>query len=96
MTLVIYGLNVSFKMQFLSFSWKKNPKFFPSYFFVLVFLVNIEFQENSSAQISSWLRACTLMAYLRIALHKNRVIDSLVEHYTKIMKMLEMSRFSVS
>ena len=27
--LIIYRSNFSFKMQFLSFSWRKNPKFFP-------------------------------------------------------------------
>ena len=40
--LVIYGLNFSFKMQFLSFSCRKNPKFFPAWPFVLVLLINIK------------------------------------------------------
>ena len=34
------------------------------------------------------------MTYLRIALEKNRFIDSLVEHFKKIMKMLDVSIFS--
>ena len=34
------------------------------------------------------------MTYLRIALEKNRFIDSLVEHFTKIMKMLNVPIFS--
>ena len=37
--LVIFGLNFSFKMQFLSFSRRKNPKFFPVWPFVLEFLM---------------------------------------------------------
>ena len=35
-----------------------------------------------------------LMAYLRIALRKNLFIDSLVEHFKKITKMLNASIFS--
>ena len=34
------------------------------------------------------------MTYLWIALEKNRFIDSLVEHFKKIMKMLDVSIFS--
>ena len=34
------------------------------------------------------------MTYLRIALRKNLFIDSLVEHFKKIMKMLNVSIFS--
>ena len=34
------------------------------------------------------------MAFLRIALRKNLFIDSLVEHFKKIMKMLNASIFS--
>ena len=34
------------------------------------------------------------MTYLRIALEKDRFIDSLVEHFKKIMKMLDVSIFS--
>ena len=34
------------------------------------------------------------MAYLRIALEKNRFIDSLVEHFRKFMKMLNVPIFS--
>ena len=36
-----------------------------------------------SAQTNSWLRVCTLMSYLWIALEKNQFIDSLVEHLKK-------------
>ena len=62
-----------------------------------MFLMNIKvpsLQENSAAQTNSWLRACTIMTYLRIALQKNRFIDSLVEHFKNIMKMLNVSIFS--
>ena len=34
------------------------------------------------------------MAYLRIALRKNFFMDSLVEHFKKIIKMLNVSIFS--
>ena len=34
------------------------------------------------------------MTYLRIALEKSRFIDSLVEHFKKIMKTLNVSIFS--
>ena len=39
MILVIFGLNFLFKMQFLGFSSRKNPKFFPVSSFVIEFLM---------------------------------------------------------
>ena len=86
----ISHLKASFK-----FFWRKILKFFPVRPFI-VFLMNIKvpwFQENSLAQTNSWLRVCTLMTYLRIALEKSRFIDSLVEHFKK-MKTLNVSIFS--
>ena len=91
--LVMYGLNFSFKIQFLSFSWRKDAKFLPVWPIVLVLLRNTkvpEFQENSPVPKNSYLYACTLMTYLMIALRKNLFIDSLVEHFKKIMKMLNV------
>ena len=66
--LVIYRLNFSLKMQFLSFSWRKSPKFLRVWSFVFVFLMNIK--EN------------------------NRFIDSLLENFQKIMKMLNFPIFN--
>ena len=51
-----------------------------------------QFQENSPARKNSSL--FLVMTYLLIALRKNRFIDSLVEHFKKIMKMLNVSIFT--
>ena len=40
------------------------------------------------------LRVCTIKAYLQIGLRKNGFIDSLKEHFKKVMKMLDASIFS--
>ena len=44
--------------------------------------------------LNSWLCICTIMTYPRIALQKNRLIDSLVKHFKKITKILNALIFS--
>ena len=58
---VIYGLNFSFKMQFLRVSRRKNRRFFPAWpFFFVLYMIDYQralIPRKSSALKNSWFRA---------------------------------------
>ena len=75
LNLVIFGLNVSFKMQFVSLLSRKNPKFFPVWPFDLQFLMKC-FSECHNSKKAPLPKFPVMHLYyndlLRIALRKNR------------------------
>ena len=93
--LVIFRLNFSIKMgklKFLSFSRGKSSKYF---LFDLTFW-SFWWNVYQSAIIQRKLPCPNkfLFMRLRIGLRKIRFVGSLVEHFKKIMKMLNVSTFS--
>ena len=73
----------SFKMQFLSFSRRKTQKFLFCRWNIYESTLSL---RKNPALTNYWLRVCTIMAYLRVALRKNQFINSLVEHLKKSWK----------
>ena len=91
----------------LKFFYEEKPKIFSWMFFLScvageIFIMYLSWDILSCAPISvklpcpdkSLVHVCTTMAYLRIAHRKNWFIDSLVEHFKNIMKILHASIFS--
>ena len=73
-------------MQFWSFSWRKNPKFFP----VRPFFGSCVFDEYQSALIPRKIPCPSKVLVMR--LYYNDL--SAEEHFKKIMKMLFVSIFN--
>ena len=89
--LIIYRLNS------LKFFMEEKPEMFPySAFHFLVFgeCQSVLIPRKLLCPDKFLVTHLYLMTYLRIAQEKNRFIDSLVEHFTKIMKMLNVPIFS--